>query len=385
MPSTAATPRVLLVADLDDWVLGEVARQLTDRLAPTLPVTSLISHDAGFAAAYRAGQRSNTVVHFLSPWDFFTWAPYTRLPCVVTLWHMVDWAPFDRHARRIDALLVASRQWHESVAPRVPPGTPVGTMPFGLDTGRFRRRAEARARLLAAHHLPADTLVIGFAGSAWSNECARKGLDRLWDCLRALDAGDRFVLRLAGRGWNRDDLPGPLRSRVVLDGFIPVGDLPDFYSSLDVYLCTSRAEGVPYPVLESMSCEVAVVSTPVGVVPEIIVDGVNGFLLRHEAVVADFLHALARLRADPGLGEAVAAAARRAVVERFDWQRTVDLSACGRAYADALERFAGRSPVERARIAAGGSLGLLLRPLRVRARLRSRLGRLLASDGESRP
>jgi glycosyltransferase involved in cell wall biosynthesis len=233
--------------------------------------------------------------------------------------------------------------------------------------------------------LPADTLVIGFAGSAWSNECARKGLDRLWDCLRALDAGDRFVLRLAGRGWNRDDLPGPLRSRVVLDGFIPVGDLPDFYSSLDVYLCTSRAEGVPYPVLESMSCEVAVVSTPVGVVPEIIVDGVNGFLLRHEAVVADFLHALARLRADPGLGEAVAAAARRAVVERFDWQRTVDLSACGRAYADALERFAGRSPVERARIAAGGSLGLLLRPLRVRARLRSRLGRLLASDGESRP
>jgi glycosyltransferase involved in cell wall biosynthesis len=45
-------------------------------------------------------------------------------------------------------------------------------------------------------------------------------------------------------------------------------------------VCTSRQEGVPYPVLEAMSCECVVLSTEVGIVPEIFDDGVNGFLLR---------------------------------------------------------------------------------------------------------
>jgi hypothetical protein len=40
--------------------------------------------------------------------------------------------------------------------------------------------------------------------------------------------------------------------------------LPDFYNSLDIYLCTSLIEGIPMPPLESLACGIPIV-IPVGV------------------------------------------------------------------------------------------------------------------------
>ena len=55
-------------------------------------------------------------------------------------------------------------------------------------------------------------------------------------------------------------------------------DLLDVYSSLDIFLMTSITEGLPNTILEAMAMEVPVVSTAVGGVPELIVDGEHGFL-----------------------------------------------------------------------------------------------------------
>jgi len=44
--------------------------------------------------------------------------------------------------------------------------------------------------------------------------------------------------------------------------------MPDFYNSIDVYVCVSSAESSPMPVLEAMACGLPVVSTEVGIVPE---------------------------------------------------------------------------------------------------------------------
>lgn len=52
-------------------------------------------------------------------------------------------------------------------------------------------------------------------------------------------------------------------------GIIPFEEMPNFYSKIDVYVCASLYEGTPNPVLEAMACGVAVISTDVGVVPEV--------------------------------------------------------------------------------------------------------------------
>lgn len=49
-------------------------------------------------------------------------------------------------------------------------------------------------------------------------------------------------------------------------------------TQLDVFLMTSQREGGPTSVLEAMLFNVPVVTTKVGIVPEIIVDGVNGYI-----------------------------------------------------------------------------------------------------------
>jgi len=51
-----------------------------------------------------------------------------------------------------------------------------------------------------------------------------------------------------------------------------------YYNVLDLYLITSREEGGPKSLLESMTCRVPVVSTPVGQCTDIILNNENGIL-----------------------------------------------------------------------------------------------------------
>ena len=50
---------------------------------------------------------------------------------------------------------------------------------------------------------------------------------------------------------------------------IPHDKMNDYYSKIDVYICPSKIEGTPNPVLESMACGVPVISTDVGIVPDV--------------------------------------------------------------------------------------------------------------------
>lgn len=52
------------------------------------------------------------------------------------------------------------------------------------------------------------------------------------------------------------------------EGYIPHDKMPDYYNSIDLYVCASKEEGTPNPVLESMACGIPVISTNVGIVPE---------------------------------------------------------------------------------------------------------------------
>lgn len=55
--------------------------------------------------------------------------------------------------------------------------------------------------------------------------------------------------------------------------FKEFSEMPDWYNSLDVYVCASIAEGVPSTILESLACGCLVVTTNVGIVQELLDDG----------------------------------------------------------------------------------------------------------------
>lgn len=57
---------------------------------------------------------------------------------------------------------------------------------------------------------------------------------------------------------------------------VPPEQMPQWYRNIDIYVCASRLEGTPLPVLEAMSTGNIVISTAVGIVPEL---GSSGLFL----------------------------------------------------------------------------------------------------------
>ena len=49
---------------------------------------------------------------------------------------------------------------------------------------------------------------------------------------------------------------------------IPHDQMVNYYSNIDILVCSSKCEGTPNPVLEAMACGVPVISTRVGIVPD---------------------------------------------------------------------------------------------------------------------
>lgn len=65
---------------------------------------------------------------------------------------------------------------------------------------------------------------------------------------------------------------------------IPHSQMREYYSRIDLYICTSRIEGTPNPLLEAMACGVPVISTDVGIVPEALGEFQRQFILKERTV-----------------------------------------------------------------------------------------------------
>lgn len=100
-------------------------------------------------------------------------------------------------------------------------------------------------------------------------------------------------------------------------------DLLGIYSSFDVFLMTSRSEGMPNTILEAMAMELPVVSTKVGGVSEIILDDTMGFLAPIGDVKA-LSKQLTLLFSKPERSAQLASAGRRRIEEQFSFTRRVN-------------------------------------------------------------
>lgn len=56
-------------------------------------------------------------------------------------------------------------------------------------------------------------------------------------------------------------------------------EIAKWYSDIDCFICTSLFEGGPFPVLEAAASAKAIISTRVGIVPELIEPNYNGFIV----------------------------------------------------------------------------------------------------------
>jgi len=92
--------------------------------------------------------------------------------------------------------------------------------------------------------------------------------------------------------------------------------------SFDIGVLASDSEGLSNAILEYMAAAIPVVATAVGGNPELVQDGVNGYLVApgNPEALGD---AVIRLLADPGLRRRFGAAGRALVDSRFAWEKRI--------------------------------------------------------------
>ena len=109
-----------------------------------------------------------------------------------------------------------------------------------------------------------------------------------------------------------------LQESFRIRGFLP--DLSEFYRGLDLYINTSRHEGLPMSILEAMAHGIPVVATDVGGVREIVNDGIEGFLVQDRNPV-NISEKCIRFIKNKNILKRASTAARKKIEEQYSVSR----------------------------------------------------------------
>ena len=196
---------------------------------------------------------------------------------------------------------------------------PIRVIPNFVDPAEFRRRPDPAFAASISHGAP----IVMHS----SNFRPVKRVDVVYDVFRRATQKTGAILVFIGDGPDRS----ALQARVHADGMVDrvrfageQGDLPKWLSAADVFLLPSAQESFGMAALEAMACEVPVVASRVGGLPEVIEDGVTGFLC-DVADVAAMSAQTERLLRDAGLRSTVGRAAAELVRTKYHTNAVVPL------------------------------------------------------------
>ena len=199
----------------------------------------------------------------------------------------------------------------------------VEVVPLGLDLGRFRLGRSASAPALRASlGLAPGTPLLGSVGRL----VPIKDHPTLFRAVAQLGPdGEAAHLVVVGDGEDRPALARLAQALGVSARVHFLGwraDLETILNELDVVICSSRNEGTPVALIEAMAAGVAVLSTEVGGVADLVTHGETGWLVPPGDPSA-MAEAIRHLLAEPSLRARLAAAGQAVALDRHDVTRLI--------------------------------------------------------------
>jgi glycosyltransferase involved in cell wall biosynthesis len=153
----------------------------------------------------------------------------------------------------------------------------------------------------------------------------RKGTSDLFHALAQVDADWRLVLAGDGEIREMQELAArlSLSPRCRFTGWVGRDAVGVLLDQAEVLVLPSHAEGLPLAVLEAMARGLAIVTTPVGALPEVVQPWLSGVLVQPGDVAA-LAESLERLIADDRLRWRLGAAARAIYEREFRLDRMIE-------------------------------------------------------------
>lgn len=263
-------------------------------------IASNLKRIRGVVTANPLGIR-NSIVHFGSINTFFAndklTLPHRSNKIVVTWFHV---SPGDSRISFIPTALKHVDLWHTSCILTKKtllevgiPESKIIVIPLGVNLKVFKPSSvEERTSLKQTLGIPEDKIIIGSFqkdGVGWEEGLEPKlikGPDIFCDAVERLSKKYPIFVLLTGpaRGYVKERL---MKANIpFLHKYLEKpDDVSIFYKIIDLYLMTSRVEGGPKSILESLASGVPLISTRVGMACDIINNSENGFLVDKEDVV----------------------------------------------------------------------------------------------------
>ena len=191
-------------------------------------------------------------------------------------------------------------------------------IPDGMDCELFKHgdKASARERL----NLKADSRYIVIGAHSFAEK--RKGVEFAFQTLekiRSLPEYQNMVssglwrIALAGDGLQEMDQCGWEIDKV---GYLDVQGMLDLYSAGDVMLFTSTEDNLPLFLMGACACSLPVVAFAVGGIPDMITDGVTGFLVEL-GDIDGMSRRCVELLSNSNLASEMGVASRKKIVAQF--------------------------------------------------------------------
>lgn len=276
-------PRILLIADVSNWVFARHCRM----------IKRLLSDDFEFTIKIKDESYKETEYDLIYPLEFNLVRAKIGDPSKYitgirsyTTWRDQDFVSFITSlVSNFQTVHVVSKRLYDAFEPFLPNLRHVA---HGVDTDFFR--ASTRADKSGK-----GKLRIGWAGNRdnWA-----KGFEHYVAPLSLIKGVDIVFC-----GYDSKNLT--------------VEKIRKFYDSIDVYVCSSDSEGNSNSLLEAASMERAIITTDVGTVSEYLCNSKSAIIVERE--LPNFIQAVVKLREDPRLRLNLGRQARLAVKQRFNW------------------------------------------------------------------
>ncbi len=292
------THKIAVLADTQGWAHDVIISNVRRNLPPEFDLDIFFLYDGNFTRQLPVAVNENDydLIHLLS-WRYWPaikdWG-YPRHKLVTTLIghrevnvHSSKFLETMRHFTRVS---VVSPRLYKELAPVVPD---LFLTPCGVDSQIFFPTLEDMRGEFTFGAVGRNYVVEGESDDIKGWE---KILEPLAREVRPLQA--RYLQVDKAARFSYESMPG-------------------FYRQLHCYLCASKTEGLPLPLLEAASCGLILLSTDVGIAPEIITAGRNGSLLPRE--VGAFIQAIRELSERPERWAAMGQHSRRVILNGWDW------------------------------------------------------------------
>ena len=250
-----------------------------------------------------------------------------KMKCIVCTHGVEVWEPLGwlrRSAlRRANLVLAPSRDTAEQVAIQQEVARErIRVLPWALDP-QFEALIAANAAATPPKNFPSGRVIL--TTGRWVAAERYKGMDTLITALpRLLTTWPELQLVLAGSGDDRAWLEdfaekNGVERHVHFLSELSNSELAACYAACEIFALPSRGEGFGLVYLEAMACGKPVIGGTHGGAPELIQDGVTGYLVPHGDPI-QLATALQTLLADPQHAREMGARGRQTVDHEYRFQ-----------------------------------------------------------------